>query len=36
MKWQPDGELTSLDLQLILQRLSRTDAQLNAQLGLRS
>ena len=36
MKWQPDGELTSLVLQLILQRLSRTDAQLNAQLGLRS
>ena len=26
MKWQADGELTSFDYQLILQRLSRADA----------
>jgi hypothetical protein len=25
LKWQPDGELTALDLQLVLERLAQVD-----------
>ena len=32
LKWQPDGELTALDLQLVLERLAQVDQDVVAVL----
>jgi hypothetical protein len=32
LKWQPDGELSALDIELVMQRLRRVDAQVCAML----
>jgi hypothetical protein len=32
LKWRPDGELTALDLSLVLQRLAQVDQQLTVVL----